>query len=104
MKILFLGDIVGNSGCFAVKKFLPEIIKSKKINFVVVNGENAAKDGVGITENIVNELLNCGVDVVTTGNHVWDQKETFEFINTQKKIIKAIKLVRRCSRTRIWNL
>ena len=52
MNILFLGDIVGNSGCSAVKKFLPKIIKSKKINFVVVNGENAAKEGIGITENI----------------------------------------------------
>ena len=53
MNILFLGDIVGNSGCHAVKKFLPDIIKSKKINFVVVNGENAAKEGFGISENIV---------------------------------------------------
>ena len=61
MKILFLGDIVGNSGCFAVKKYLPEIIKSKKINFVIANGENAAQSGVGITENIVNELLSCGL-------------------------------------------
>ena len=92
MKILFLGDIVGNSGCFAVKKFLPDIIKSKKINFVIVNGENAAKDGVGITENIVNELLNSGVDVITTGNHVWDQKETFEFINNQKRLLRPLNL------------
>ena len=66
MNILFLGDIVGNSGCSAVKKFLPNIIKSKKINFVIANGENAAKEGVGITENIVNELsrllLSQGLD------------------------------------------
>ena len=88
MKILFLGDIVGNSGCFAVKKFLPDIIKSKKINFVIVNGENAAKDGVGITENIVNELLNSGVDVITTGNHVWDQKETAEHIEKENRLLR----------------
>ena len=92
MNILFLGDIVGNSGCIAVKKFLPDIIKSNKINFVVVNGENAAKDGVGITENIVNELLSCGVDVITTGNHVWDQKETFEFIHNQKRLLRPLNL------------
>ena len=92
MNILFLGDIVGNSGCLAVKKFLPEIIKLKKINFVVVNGENAAKEGVGITENIVNELLSCGVDVITTGNHVWDQKETFEFIKKQKRLLRPLNL------------
>ena len=92
MNILFLGDIVGNSGCSAVKNFLPNIVKSKKINFVVVNGENAAKEGVGITENIVNELLSCGVDVITTGNHVWDQKETFEFIKKQKRLLRPLNL------------
>ena len=92
MKILFLGDIVGNSGFIAVKKFLPDIIKSKKINFVVVNGENAAKQGNGITENIVNELINCGVDVITTGNHVWDQKETFEFIKKHKRLLRPLNL------------
>ena len=92
MNILFLGDIVGNSGCSAVKKFLPNIIKSKKINFVIVNGENATKEGVGITENIVNELLSCGVDVITTGNHVWDQKETFEFIKNQKRLLRPLNL------------
>ena len=92
MKILFLGDIVGNSGCNAIKNYLPNIIKSKKINFVVVNGENAAKEGVGITENIVNELISCGVDVITTGNHVWDQKETFEFIKKQKRLLRPLNL------------
>ena len=92
MNILFLGDIVGNSGCSAVKKFLPNIIKSKKINFVVVNGENAAREGVGITENNVNELLSCGVDVITTGNHVWDQKETLEYIKKQKRLLRPLNL------------
>ncbi len=92
MNILFLGDIVGNSGCTAIKSFLPDIIKSKKINFVVANGENAAKEGVGITENIVNELISCGIDVITTGNHVWDQKETFEFIKKQKRLLRPLNL------------
>ena len=92
MNILFLGDIVGNSGCTAIKKFLPDIIKSKKISFVVANGENAAREGVGITENIVNELLSCGIDVITTGNHVWDQKETFEFIKKQKRLLRPLNL------------
>ena len=92
MNILFLGDIVGNSGCSAIKKHLPLIIKSKKINFVVANGENAAKEGVGITENITHELLSCGIDVITTGNHVWDQKETFEFIKNQKRLLRPLNL------------
>ena len=85
MKILFLGDIVGNSGCNAVKDNLPKIIKDKSIDFVIANGENAAREGVGITENITNELLNSGVDVITTGNHVWDQKETYDFISREKR-------------------
>jgi len=92
MKILFLGDIVGNSGCQAIKDKLPSIIKNKKIDFVVVNGENAAKEGVGITENNTNELLNSGIDVITTGNHVWDQKETFEFISRQKRLLRPLNL------------
>ena len=92
MKILFLGDIVGNSGCKAVKENLPKIIKKKKIDFVIVNGENAAQDGMGITENNTNELLNSGIDVITTGNHVWDQKETYEFISNQKRLLRPLNL------------
>ena len=92
MKILFLGDIVGVSGCNAVKKYLPKIIQEKNIDFVVVNGENAAKEGVGITENIIEELLKSGVDVITTGNHVWDQKETYEYIKNQKRLLRPFNL------------
>ena len=54
MKILFLGDVVGDCGCEAIKKYLPHSIKKNKIDFVVVNGENAAKEGIGITEKITN--------------------------------------------------
>ena len=64
MRIFFLGDIVGRSGCTAVKKHLANIIKEKKIDFVIVNGENAAEAGVGITEDITNDLFNNGVNVV----------------------------------------
>jgi len=93
MNILFLGDIVGDSGCISIKKNLPNIIKDKSIDFVVVNGENAAKEGVGITENITNELLNSGVDVITTGNHVWDQKETYDFISKQNRLLRPLNLL-----------
>ncbi len=92
MKILFLGDIVGNSGCIAIKNNLSKIIKDNAIDFVIANGENAAKEGVGITENIVNELLSCGVDVITTGNHVWDQKETYDFISREKRLLRPLNL------------
>ena len=93
MNILFLGDIVGVSGCISLKKNLPKIIKDKAIDFVVVNGENAAKEGVGITENITNELISSGVDVITTGNHVWDQKETYDFISNQNRLLRPLNLL-----------
>ena len=93
MNILFLGDIVGDTGCASIKENLPKIIKDKSIDFVVVNGENAATEGVGITENITNELINAGVDVITTGNHVWDQKETFDFISNQNRLLRPLNLL-----------
>ena len=93
MKILFLGDIVAKSGCEALKKFLPKKIQENKINFVIVNGENAANNGLGITEEITNSLFNCGVNVITTGNHVWDQKETVEFIERESRLLRPENLV-----------
>ena len=88
MRIFFLGDIVGRSGRLAVIKNLKEILKKKKIDFVIVNGENAADQGVGITEEISNDLFNSGVDVITTGNHVWDQKETANHIEREKRLLR----------------
>ena len=88
MKIFFLGDIVGKSGRLTVIKNLKDILEKKKINFVVVNGENAADQGVGITEEISNDLFNSGVDVITTGNHVWDQKETINHIERESRLLR----------------
>ena len=88
MKILFLGDVVGISGCSKLMKNLLNEIKSKKIDFVIVNGENAASQGVGLTKEICNDFFNSGVDVITTGNHVWDQKEIMEFIDKEKRLLR----------------
>ena len=88
MNILLLGDIVGPSGRKAVIEKLPKIIKKKKIDFVIVNGENSADSGVGITKKNFDEFLSAGADVITTGNHVWDQKETMEFINSEKRLLR----------------
>ena len=84
MKILFLGDVVGISGRSMILNNLLSKIKNKNIDFVVVNAENAADSGVGITEEICKDLFNCGVDVITTGNHVWDQKETMSHIERER--------------------
>ena len=88
MNILILGDIIGPSGREAVIKKLPNLIKQKKIDFVIVNGENAADPGVGITKKNVEEFFKVGIDVITTGNHVWDQKETMEFISSEKRLLR----------------
>ncbi|MDA7734003.1 TIGR00282 family metallophosphoesterase [Candidatus Pelagibacter sp.] len=88
MRILFLGDVVGISGCSKLMKNLLNEIKLKKIDFVIVNGENAATQGVGLTKEICNDFFNCGVDVITTGNHVWDQKEIMEFIDKEDKLLR----------------
>ncbi|MDC0354216.1 YmdB family metallophosphoesterase [Candidatus Pelagibacter sp.] len=88
MRILFLGDVVGISGCSKLMSNLLNEIKSKKIDFVVVNGENAAAQGVGLTQEICQDFFNCGVDVITTGNHVWDQKEIMEFIEKEERLLR----------------
>ena len=88
MKILLLGDIMGPSGRKAISEKLPNLIKKKKIDFVVANGENAGDQGVGITKKNFDEFIKAGVDVVTTGNHVWDEKEAVEFISTEKRLLR----------------
>jgi len=88
MRILFLGDVVGISGCSKLMNNLKNVIELKKIEFVIVNGENAASQGVGLTKEICNDFFNCGVDVITTGNHVWDQKEIMEYIDKEERLLR----------------
>ena len=93
MRILFLGDVVGKSGCLAVTENLPVLIKNKKIDFVIINGENAADQGVGITEKISNDFFSSGADVITTGNHVWDQKEALNYIDKENRLLRPENLI-----------
>ena len=92
MNILILGDIVGPAGVKAVKERLPKTIKQKKVDFVVVNGENAADTGRGITKKIFEELLSAGADVITTGNHVWDHKDAENIASKNQKFLRPINL------------
>ncbi len=94
MNILILGDVMGPSGVKAIQKKLPGIIKEKKIDFVVLNGENAGDKGVGITKKIFEEFLKSGADVVTTGNHVWDEKEAMEFISKDTRLLRPANLTK----------
>jgi len=93
MKILFLGDVAGPSGCKAIQVYLPQIKKKNKIDFVIANGENASEAGVGITKKNVEDMFDAGVNVITTGNHIWDQKETIEHIAKEKRLLRPENLI-----------
>ena len=93
MNILVLGDVMGPSGVKAVKEKLPKIIKEKKVDFVIINGENAADSGVGISKQNLEDFFNAGTDVITSGNHIWDQKETMEFIKDEKRLLRPYNLI-----------
>jgi 2',3'-cyclic-nucleotide 2'-phosphodiesterase len=89
LRILFLGDVVGRSAREAVVKEIPEIRRNFSLDFVIVNGENAA-GGFGITEKICEDFFSSGIDCITTGNHVWDQKELFEYIKDENRLLRPI--------------
>src|SRR5438105_7279949 len=89
LTVLFLGDIVGEPGRNAVIGRLPGLKEKQALDFIVVNGENAA-GGRGITGKITIELLRAGASVVTTGDHIWDQKDVFSFIETEPRLLRPI--------------
>jgi metallophosphoesterase (TIGR00282 family) len=89
MRFLFLGDVVGRSGRQAVIAALPKLRERYALDFVVVNAENAA-GGFGITENILEELVDAGADVVTLGNHAFDQKDTLVYIERHERLLRPL--------------
>ena len=89
MKLLFVGDIVGEPGRYAVRQLLPKLRQSHGIDLIVANGENAA-GGAGITVNTATEIFESGVDVMTTGDHLWDQKEVNMLLLTESKFLRPL--------------
>ena len=89
MRLLFLGDVVGRSGRNAVIAQLPGLIARYRLDFVVVNGENAA-GGFGISEEILRNLVAAGADVITTGNHAFDQREAMQFADRQDRFLRPL--------------
>ena len=87
MRILFIGDIVGESGRKVVNQNLARIRDQYKLDFVIANGENSAS-GFGITEKIFHSLIDAGVDVITSGNHIWDQKDTLIYIERETRLLR----------------
>ena len=92
MKLLILGDVMGVSGRDVLKNKLPKIIIENKIDFVIANGENAADDGRGITRLIAEEFFSKGVDVITSGNHIWDKQETTDYIDKENRLLRPANL------------
>jgi metallophosphoesterase (TIGR00282 family) len=89
MRLLFVGDVVGRSGRAAITQRLPGLKRDWKLDCVIVNGENAA-GGFGITEAIYNEFLDAGADVISGGNHSWDQREALVFIERAPRLLRPI--------------
>src|ERR1700674_1196543 len=89
LTILFLGDVVGEPGRNAVIAQLPRLKESHAVDFIIVNGENAA-GGRGITPKITIDLLRAGVSVITTGDHIWDQKEIFAFLEMEPRLLRPV--------------
>lgn len=89
MKMLMIGDIVGRPGRRVVKELLPAIKKEHQIDFVMANGENSA-GGRGISREVMNELLDAGIEVITMGNHVWDNKEIMGFIDDEPRLVRPL--------------
>jgi hypothetical protein len=89
MRILFVGDVVGRSGRTAVIERLPALRRDWKLDCIIVNGENAA-GGFGITEQIYTEMIDAGADVITGGNHSWDQREALVFIERAPRLVRPL--------------
>src|SRR5438132_2356432 len=89
LTVLFLGDVVGEPGRNAVIARLPELKEQHGLDFIVVNGENAA-GGRGITGKITIDLLRAGASVVTTGDHIWDQKEVMNFLDLEPRLLRPL--------------
>ena len=88
MKILAVGDIIGENGLNKLKEVLPNLKKNENIDFVIINGENVA-GGMGITEKLYRQMLQAGADVVTLGNHTWSKKDVFHFIDDKQLLRPA---------------
>jgi metallophosphoesterase (TIGR00282 family) len=87
LNLLFIGDVVGRPGCEAVKACLADLVRRHQADFVIANGENTA-GGMGITAQASEELFHAGVDVLTTGNHVWRQRDAIAFIDAEHRVLR----------------
>ena len=93
MNILFIADIFGRPGREAVRGHLPQIIEEENIDLCIANVENAAGRN-GVTPSLAYEFFRMGIHVLTSGNHIWDQKETLDFITSEKRLLRPQNLIK----------
>ncbi|MGH2962970.1 MAG: TIGR00282 family metallophosphoesterase [Solirubrobacterales bacterium] len=87
MRVLFIGDVLGKPGRVGLARAMPELRERHSPDLVIANGENSA-GGLGITEKVANEIFECGVDVITTGNHVYKHRDSYEFLDRAERVIR----------------
>ena len=87
IKILFIGDVVGKAGRCAIEKLVPALLNANSIDACIANGENAA-GGTGITQKISNQLFSSGIDIITSGNHIWSNRDILSVLDTDKRILR----------------
>jgi metallophosphoesterase (TIGR00282 family) len=98
LKVLLIGDVVGKPGRTIVKQLLPGYVAERGIDFVIANGENAAQ-GSGITENLFKELINTGIDVITSGDHTWRRKEVIPALQQDRRLLRPLNYPPECAGT-----
>jgi metallophosphoesterase (TIGR00282 family) len=89
VKILFIGDIIGRPGRNIVKKILPALKNEYDLDFIIANGENSA-GGFGLTRDVLLELFDMGINVLTSGNHIWDKKDIYNFIDNENRLLRPL--------------
>ena len=87
MRCLLIGDIIGKPGRLAIEHALPDLRRELDVDFVIANGENVAA-GAGLTPSLAEGLLESGIDVITSGNHIWDKREIYDYLDTDAPVLR----------------
>ena len=96
LKFLFIGDLVGDPGIALFQKWIPQLKEKHAIDAIIVNGENAAKNGIGITPQNIEAIKKAGADIITTGNHAWDQKSVYQVLQERNDVLRPINYPAEC--------
>ena len=89
VRCLVIGDIIGKPGRLAVRQLLPQLREALELDLVIANGENVAA-GMGLTPSLAEDLLSSGIDVITSGNHIWDKREVYDYLDTDRPVLRPM--------------